>query len=128
MGLGLMLDGAGLGGGFSGGLITGVRDALGGGGSTISASPVGGGLKTLGSSVGVAGAGLPGTVSGTAFEGPGAQDDGDVAGSQTGGVEAAQAALPIAIATRATPAASFTVVFMAHLISLAPPQNIYTHR
>jgi hypothetical protein len=122
MGFGLMLDGAGFGGGFSGGLITGVRDALAGGGSTISASPVGGGLNTLGSSVGVAGGVLPGGVSGTALaEGGGAQDDGDVAGSQAGGVDAAQAALATAMAITAAPVAIFSVVFMAHLTSVAPP-------
>lgn len=118
-----MLSGDGFGGGFSGGLITGVRDPLAGGGSTISASPVGGGLKTLGSSVGIAGAGFTGACSGTAFDdGGGAHEDGDVAGSQAGGVDAAQAALPIATAITAAQLPIFNVVFMAHLISLAPPR------
>ncbi len=121
--------GAGFGGGFTGGLITGVRDALGGGGSTISASPVGGGLKTLGSFVGMAGGAFVGGSSGTAFAaGGGAQAVGEEAGSQAGGVDATQAAFVAAIVRTAAPRASLESIVMVHLVSVAPPRCLDTPR
>jgi hypothetical protein len=111
----LIFSGAGFGGGFSGGLITGVREAFGGGVSMISVSPVGGGLKTLGSSVGV-GAGGFAFGSGVAVGG-GLQAEGEVAGSQPGGVDAAHAALPIAMAMTA----ALTRTRMAHLLLVTRP-------
>ncbi len=103
--------GAGLGGGFSGGLITGVFAPLCGGGVTISASPVGGGLKTLGSSVGVgAGAGgLAGLASGAG--------GGAVAGGLARSAADAHALLPNVIA-RIT---ALTKILMAHLIGVLRP-------
>jgi hypothetical protein len=110
--------GAGFGGGFSGGFITGVREPVCGGGETMSASPVGGGLKTLGSSVGVGGGGFAGLVSGAAAGG-GAQAE-DVAGSQAGGVDAAHATLPMAMAATA----ALTRIRMAHLLDVWRPHCV----
>jgi hypothetical protein len=111
-----MSSGAGLGGGFSGGLITGVFAPVGGGGSTISESPVGGGLKTLGSSVGIGGAGFAGFgFSGTVSWGVA----GACACANRWGVDAVQALAPTAMATIAAPK---VIIRMAHLISLRPPR------
>lgn len=106
---GLTRPGVGFGSGFIGGLITGVREPDAGGGSTNSWSPVGGGLKTLGSSVGVGGRGFPGFSSGTGVRAGGAP------GSLRDGVDAAQA--PTAKATTAAD----MIVRMAHLsLAIAP--------
>lgn len=119
MGRGLTSSGAGFGVGFAGGLITGVREVSDGGGSTISLSPVCGGLNTLGSSVGVAGGGLAGvSVSGLAVPGGAAQADGEVVGSQAGGEDAAHATMLTATVMTAALAAALSVVRMAHLINV----------
>jgi hypothetical protein len=103
-------------------LITGVRDPLCGGGSTNWVSPVGGGLNTLGSSVGVGGGGLAGFVSGAgAVAAGGAHADGEVAGSQAGGVDDAQA--PIATAITPAPIDNFIGVRMAHLTLVLRPHT-----
>ncbi len=99
--------GVGFGAGFSGGLITGVFAPVCGGGATISASPVGGGLNTLGSSVGVGAGGLAGLASGA----------GVVAGGVAGAAVVAQALFPTAIAM----IAAVTRIRMAHLINVLRP-------
>ena len=85
---------------------------------------MGGGLKTLGSSVGVGGGGFAGLTSGAgAVAGGGAQAE-EVEGSQAGGVDVAQALLPIARATAAALTATFIWVRMAHLIHVLRPHYL----